>query len=77
MELINQYLDIYAILATVITAVLAVVVPLLSVKCAKLATIVNKIKAVIAEMGTSYEDKKITKEELEAIIGKIKEVFSK
>lgn len=72
LKFMTEHLDTYSLFATILTAVLAVIIPILKNKCEKaiqkLDAIHEAIEVLLTECRTAYADKKITAEELKALI---------
>lgn len=72
MEQILNHIDIYGVLATILSVILATVVPILSFKYRKLIHILQECKELLSTIIIAWQDKKITEEEMKEIIGKAK-----
>lgn len=72
MEQILNHIDIYGVLATILSVILATVVPILSFKYRKLIHILRECKELLSTIISAWQDKKITEEEMKEIVEEAK-----
>lgn len=72
MEQILNHLDIYSVLATILSTILTIVVPILAFKYRKLIHILQECKKLLSTIIIAWQDKKITEEEMKEIVEEAK-----
>lgn len=76
MESFLNQVDIYGILAAILSVILATVVPFLSFKYRKLLLVLKECKILLTTIIESWEDHKISEEEMKEIIQKILDIIN-
>lgn len=76
MEQFLSDVDLYGVLATILSAILATVVPALSFRYRKLLRILNECKELLKTIAESWEDKNISEEEMKYIVDSVTKIIA-
>lgn len=72
LNFLTEHLDTYSLVATILTAILAIIVPILKAKCSvalkKLETIHAEVEKLLTACKEAYADKKISADELKTLV---------
>lgn len=74
MEQFIKDVDLYGVLATILSMILATVVPVLSFRYRKLLRILNECKELLKAISESWKDRSITEEEMKHIMNSVSKV---
>lgn len=74
MEQFIKDIDFYGVLATILSMILATVVPVLSFRYRKLLRILNECKELLKAISESWKDRSITEEEMKHIMNSVSKV---
>ena len=75
MESILNQVDIYGVLAAILSVILTTVIPILSFRYRKLLAILKESRKFLLAIIVAWEDHKISEEEMKEIIKKVRKII--